>query len=154
MAHLDDVLTDGRAAELPVKGRGSGDLRGRDVGNLAQAPQGFVRQVAVVGLYGLQQRDGGLAVAADARYGFVHEREVDGLRGRGGLTSAGVRGAAVGRAGGLHRRRRNVARQPAPGKDQEDDGGRNQSVAGPGVAALAALAVVGDALLLGRQRGG
>ena len=75
------VLAYRRAAELRVEGRGAGELRGGDFRQLAEAAQGFIGQVAIVGLDGLQQPDGGLLAAALLGYYLVYEREVDGGRG-------------------------------------------------------------------------
>ncbi len=140
VADLDDVLPDRRAAELGVEGRRTGDLGGRDVREFAHAPESFVGQVAVVLLDGVQKGDGGLARAAEAGDGIVHEGELDAAVDRLGRRAAARGGGSPGAGGGG----RGEQARRAPGGEQEDDCGDDQDVGGDPVARFTGAPVRGD----------
>ena len=76
VAHSHHVFADGRAAELAVEGRRAGHLRGRNFSQLAEAVEGFVGKIAVVGLDGLEEDDGRFFAASFPGDELVYQGEV------------------------------------------------------------------------------
>ena len=65
VADVDDVSADRAMAELGVEGRHAHDRRRRDVGQLADPLDRLARHVAIVRLNRLEDRDHGIAAAAE-----------------------------------------------------------------------------------------
>jgi hypothetical protein len=76
MADADQMFAHRRTAELAVEGGGPGNLGRRDAGDVAETAQRFIGKVAVVGLDGCEERDGGLFAAAVQGDGGFDEGEV------------------------------------------------------------------------------
>ncbi len=105
MADADDVVADGRAAEAGIERRRAGDLGGGDLGELADAGEGFIGQVAVVGLDGLEDGHGGGGGAAFGGAELIDKGQVERRRGCGGGAGVGELGrrGEGGARGGLGR---------------------------------------------------
>ena len=74
---LDDVPPDRAVAELGVERRHAGDRRRRDLGQLADPLDRLARQVAVVRLDRLEDRDHGIAAAAEPLDGLIDEAKIE-----------------------------------------------------------------------------
>ena len=77
VADVDDVAADGPMAELGVERRDAHDRRRRDVGQLADPLDRLAGHVAIVRLDRLEDRDHGIAAAAEPRDGLVDESEIE-----------------------------------------------------------------------------
>ena len=77
VADVDDVPADRAVAELRVERRDAGDRRGRDVGQLADALERLARQVAVVRLDRLQDRDDRLGPRPELLDRLVDEAQIE-----------------------------------------------------------------------------
>ncbi len=76
VAHMDDVLAARLMPEHVVEGRDPANRRRRDLRGRADAPQRLLRQVAVMVLQGLKDRDDGVGRAPDALHGLIHVFQV------------------------------------------------------------------------------
>ena len=119
-AHPDGVRAGRREPELPVEGRHAGSLRGRDRARLADPPQGGVREIAIAGLNGLEDRQDRVAAPASGL-----KYRVD----RGGLDRA-VSGRPARQKGGQVDSRRPWRRLRAAWRGRPRSGGQRGPVAG------------------------